>query len=192
MVTAGCGSALDEDHRVEGDTGRGHRQVRRHDEHRDRGRIRRERLAERLGEGRDVAGRAEQGPHPQRVLQARAAVGGDSRQLGEDVVDLRGDLAAAGRGIGDLKIGAKVQLAVRPEDLEILTAVSHDPPPGGLCGVIEAALFVGERVEYQIHVEQQHKIVAYGDRHTPAAPGATVWLKPRPRGTVSGSRISKP
>jgi len=80
------------------------------------------------------------------------------------------------------KIGARVQLAVRPEDLEILTAVSDDLPPGVLCGVIEAALFVGERVEYQIHVEQQQKIVAYGDRHTSAAPGATVWLKPRPKG----------
>jgi iron(III) transport system ATP-binding protein len=80
------------------------------------------------------------------------------------------------------KIGARVQLAVRPEDLEIHAATSDDSPQGALCGVIEAALFVGERVEYQIHVEQQQKIVAYGDRHTSAPPGATVWLKPRPKG----------
>jgi iron(III) transport system ATP-binding protein len=79
-------------------------------------------------------------------------------------------------------IGTRVRLAVRPEDLEIQTADSADPPPGVLCGTVEAALFVGERVEYQIHVEQQDSIVAYGDRHTYAPPEAAVWLKPRPKG----------
>jgi hypothetical protein len=73
-------------------------------------------------------------------------------------------------------------LAVRPEDLEIIAAVTSDTPPDALRGVIEAALYVGERVEYQIQVEEQQKIVAYGDRHNYAPPGASVWLKPRPNG----------
>lgn len=80
------------------------------------------------------------------------------------------------------KIGVRAQLAVRPEDLEIISADSGDSPSGVLTGVVEAALFVGERVEYQIHVEQQRKIVAYGDRHTAASPGSSVWLRPRPKG----------
>jgi ABC-type Fe3+/spermidine/putrescine transport system ATPase subunit len=77
-----------------------------------------------------------------------------------------------------LKVGARAQLAVRPEDLEIIPAGPADRPQGAVRGVVEAALFVGERVEYQIHVDEQQKIVAYGNRHNYVPPGESVWLKP--------------
>jgi ABC-type Fe3+/spermidine/putrescine transport system ATPase subunit len=80
------------------------------------------------------------------------------------------------------EIGARAQLAVRPEDLEVIPADPGDSPPGVLTGVVEAALFVGERVEYQIQFDQQRTIVAYGDRHSAAAPGSAIWLRPRPEG----------
>jgi ABC-type Fe3+/spermidine/putrescine transport system ATPase subunit len=80
------------------------------------------------------------------------------------------------------KIGSRAQMAVRPEDLDIIISHSADTPAGVLNGVVEAALFVGERVEYQIQVEQQQRIIAYGDRHTAAGPGSAVWLRPRAKG----------
>ena len=68
-------------------------------------------------------------------------------------------------------------MAVRPEDLDIIISHSADTPAGVLNGVVEAALFVGERVEYQIQVEQQQRIIAYGDRHTAAGPGICCLAK---------------
>jgi hypothetical protein len=70
-------------------------------------------------------------------------------------------------------------LAIRPEDLQVIPSISAVPPPGHLMGTVEAALFVGERVEYQIHIADQATVIAYGDRHTAAGPSDVVWLKPR-------------
>ncbi len=79
-------------------------------------------------------------------------------------------------------IGRRVRLAVRPEDLDVEPATGDSAPSGALSGAVEAALFVGERVEYQIKVAAQERIVAYGDRHGAATAGSLVWLKPRYKG----------
>jgi hypothetical protein len=51
-----------------------------------------------------------------------------------------------------------------------------------LGATVEAALFVGERIEYQLEVEGQRQMVLYGPRHQPAVEGDRVWLKLRPDG----------
>jgi hypothetical protein len=77
---------------------------------------------------------------------------------------------------------ASVYLAIRPEDVEILPALGSPPPAGMVGGIARAALFVGERIEYQIEVEGQREIVIYGERHKPVEEGSKVWLKLRPDG----------
>ena len=79
------------------------------------------------------------------------------------------------------KTGDKVNVAIRPEDLEVLPAIG-DAPAGALSGLAEASLFVGERVEYQVRVEGQGTILIYGDRHDRARAGAPAWLVPRAEG----------
>jgi hypothetical protein len=49
-------------------------------------------------------------------------------------------------------------------------------------GKVQAALFVGERIEYQVEVDSQGLILIYGERHSPLAEGGKVWLKLRPDG----------
>jgi hypothetical protein len=49
-------------------------------------------------------------------------------------------------------------------------------------GTVQTALFVGERIEYQVEVDGQGLILIYGERHDPVAEGAKVWLKLRPEG----------
>jgi iron(III) transport system ATP-binding protein len=78
--------------------------------------------------------------------------------------------------------GQSVFIAVRPEDVEILPAASSDVPAGMIGGAARAALFVGERVEYQVEVEAQGTIVVNGDRRTPIDEGGRVWLKLRSDG----------
>jgi hypothetical protein len=49
-------------------------------------------------------------------------------------------------------------------------------------GTVQAALFVGERIEYQVEVYGQGVILIYGERHNPLEEGGKVWLKLRPDG----------
>jgi iron(III) transport system ATP-binding protein len=81
-----------------------------------------------------------------------------------------------------IKASDEVFLGIRPEDVELLPAMSSDVPPGIIGGTVLAALFVGERTEYQIDVDGQRAILIYGDRHQPLGEGDKVWLKPRPDG----------
>ncbi|MFT5540576.1 MAG: iron(III) transport system ATP-binding protein, partial [Alphaproteobacteria bacterium] len=81
-----------------------------------------------------------------------------------------------------IKAGDDVFLGIRPEDVELLPAISADVPPGIIGGTVLAALFVGERTEYQIDVDGQRAILIYGDRHQPLGEGDKVWLRPRPDG----------
>jgi hypothetical protein len=46
----------------------------------------------------------------------------------------------------------------------------------------QAALFIGDRIEYQVEVDGQGTVVIYGERHNPVEEGSKVWLKPRPDG----------
>ena len=81
-----------------------------------------------------------------------------------------------------VKTGQSVYIGVRPEDVEILPATAFQAPSGMIGGAAHAALFVGERVEYQVEVDGQGTIVVYGDRHDPIEEGRKVWLKLRPDG----------
>jgi iron(III) transport system ATP-binding protein len=81
-----------------------------------------------------------------------------------------------------VEVGQSIAIGVRPEDVEILPAVGSALPPGMLRGSARAALFVGERVEYQVEVDGQGEMVVYGDRRAPISEGSAVWLRPRPDG----------
>jgi ABC-type Fe3+/spermidine/putrescine transport system ATPase subunit len=83
---------------------------------------------------------------------------------------------------GGIKSGGSVYIAVRPEDIEILPALGSEWPSGMIGGKVQAALFVGERIEYQVEVDAQGVILIYGERHNPLEEGGKVWLKLRPDG----------
>jgi ABC-type Fe3+/spermidine/putrescine transport system ATPase subunit len=83
---------------------------------------------------------------------------------------------------GGLATGTEVFIGVRPEDVDILPATAGSVPAGMIGGSVRAALFVGERVEYQVEVDGQREMLIYGDRHDPLDKGSKVWLKLRPDG----------
>jgi len=83
---------------------------------------------------------------------------------------------------GGSKTGESVYIAVRPEDVEIVPSAGSQVPSGMIDGTVQAALFIGERIEYQVEVELQGVIVIYGERHNPVAEGSKVWLKLRADG----------
>jgi iron(III) transport system ATP-binding protein len=78
--------------------------------------------------------------------------------------------------------GAQVFIGVRPEDVEIMPANGAPSPSGMIDGNVQAALFVGERIEYQVEVDGQGAMLLYGERHQPIEEGSKVWLKLRPDG----------
>jgi len=83
---------------------------------------------------------------------------------------------------GGMKTGESVYIGVRPEDVEIQSALGAEAPSGMIGGTAQAALFVGERIEYQVEVDGQGVIMIYGERHKPVDEGSKVWLKLRPEG----------
>ncbi|HEY7555702.1 MAG TPA: ABC transporter ATP-binding protein [Candidatus Binatia bacterium] len=83
---------------------------------------------------------------------------------------------------GAIKRGESVFIAARPEDVTILQATGLEIPAGIIGGRVQAALFIGERIEYQVEVYGQGVILIYGERHEPVEEGSKVWLKLRPDG----------
>src|SRR5438128_534886 len=83
---------------------------------------------------------------------------------------------------GGIAGGESVYVAVRPEDVEILPASGSTAPSGMIGGTAQAALLIGERIEYQVDVVGQGIILIYGERHNPVDEGGKVWLKLRPDG----------
>jgi ABC-type Fe3+/spermidine/putrescine transport system ATPase subunit len=83
---------------------------------------------------------------------------------------------------GGIKTGESVYIGVRPEDVDIEAALTAEAPAGMIGGITQAALFVGERIEYQVEVDGQGLIMIYGERHKPVDEGTRVWLKLRPDG----------
>jgi iron(III) transport system ATP-binding protein len=81
-----------------------------------------------------------------------------------------------------IKTGGAVYIGVRPEDVEILPANGSTTPAGMIGGKAQAALFVGERIEYQVEVDGQSTVLIYGERHRPIDEGSKVWLKLRADG----------
>jgi ABC-type Fe3+/spermidine/putrescine transport system ATPase subunit len=83
--------------------------------------------------------------------------------------------------------GKSVYIGVRPEDVEIHPANGARAPSGMVGGTAQTALFVGERIEYQVEVDNQGTIVIYGERHSPIDEGSKVWLQLRPDGHTAWS-----
>jgi ABC-type Fe3+/spermidine/putrescine transport system ATPase subunit len=81
-----------------------------------------------------------------------------------------------------IKNGSSVFIAIRPEDVEIEPALRDPIPSGLIAGMVKTTLFIGERIEYQVEVENQGVMMIYGERHRPIAEGKKVWLKLRPDG----------
>jgi iron(III) transport system ATP-binding protein len=81
-----------------------------------------------------------------------------------------------------VKKGTTVYIGVRPEDVEIFPAVPRTKPTGVIGGTAQTALFLGERIEYQVEVDGQCEMVIYGERHQPIDEGSKVWLRLRPDG----------
>lgn len=78
--------------------------------------------------------------------------------------------------------GGSVFVGVRPEDVEVVPADCAGQRSGMLRGTVEASLFIGERVEYQVRVDGQGSMLIYGERHRPIEEGSAVFLKLRPEG----------
>ena len=78
--------------------------------------------------------------------------------------------------------GSSVFIGVRPEDVEIVPADGDVPPAGTTGATVDTALFIGERIEYQVDVDKQHQMLIYGERHHPIPEGSRVWLRLRPEG----------
>ena len=81
-----------------------------------------------------------------------------------------------------LSSGEDVYTAIRPEDIDVRPAVGNDIPDGAIAGTVTAALFTGERMEYQVEVDGQGTLQVFGERHTPASDGNKVTLTLRPDG----------
>jgi iron(III) transport system ATP-binding protein len=64
---------------------------------------------------------------------------------------------------GGVQCGKSVYIAVRPEDVDIFPALASHQPAGMIGGTVQAALFVGERIEYQVEVDGKGIILIYGD-----------------------------
>jgi ABC-type Fe3+/spermidine/putrescine transport system ATPase subunit len=109
-----------------------------------------------------------------------------SNPSGQMAIALEGapDCVVFGRSYnpGVIKKGELVYIAVRPEDVEILPALGSEAPSGMIGGTVQAVLFIGERIEYQVEVDGQATVVIYGERHDPVEEGSKVWLKLRPDG----------
>jgi ABC-type Fe3+/spermidine/putrescine transport system ATPase subunit len=109
-----------------------------------------------------------------------------SNPSGQIAIALAGapDCVVFGRSYHPVGIsnGQSVYIGVRPEDVEIAPARGSAIPSGMIGGTVQAALFVGERIEYQVEVDGQGIILIYGERHNPVAEGDRVYLKLRPDG----------
>lgn len=118
------------------------------------------------------------------VLLRGRVIGGNPS--GQAAVAVRGgpDCVIFGRSYNPegLETGQDVRIAVRPEDVSVRRAESGEAPSGAIAGVVSAALFTGERVEYQVEVEEQGTLQVFGERRDPASEGGAVWLAPRPDG----------
>jgi iron(III) transport system ATP-binding protein len=109
-----------------------------------------------------------------------------SNPSGQIAIALTGapDCVVFGRSYnpGGVQNGASVFIGVRPEDVEAQPAVTAEPPAGMIGGTAQTALFVGERIEYQVEVNGQGVMMIYGERRAPIEEGSKVWLKLRPDG----------
>ena len=104
-----------------------------------------------------------------------------SNPSGQIAVGLEGSsgLVICGRTQNSDDVGPnqRVYVAVRPEDVKIIPERDRTTPPKMISGEVQTALFVGERIEYQVHVDGQGELSVFGERHDPIKEGTKVWLK---------------
>jgi ABC-type branched-subunit amino acid transport system ATPase component len=72
--------------------------------------------------------------------------------------------------------GQDIHLSLRPEDIKIVRVNEAKNKLSGLSGIVEAALFEGERTEYRVRIQSQHPINVYGSRRDSFVEGEKVWL----------------
>jgi ABC-type Fe3+/spermidine/putrescine transport system ATPase subunit len=94
------------------------------------------------------------------------------------------DCVVTGTPRGGVAFGADqpVQVAVRPEDIAVIAATTGARPRHSLEGRVLTALFVGERVEYQVEVAGHGKIVVYSPRRDRVDADTDVFVIPQPDG----------
>ena len=72
--------------------------------------------------------------------------------------------------------GRAVIASLRPEDIDIVSMKHLNAGAPSLLAVVEAAAFVGERMEYRISVQGQSGVVIFGSRRNSFQEGETVRL----------------
>ncbi len=91
-----------------------------------------------------------------------------------------------------IKTGAAVYIGVRPEDVEILPANGTTPPSGMIGGTAQAALFIGERIEYQVEVEgQERQCSSTANVINPSTKAVKSGSSCAPTATARGRRIGR-
>ncbi|HKE64465.1 MAG TPA: ABC transporter ATP-binding protein [Micromonosporaceae bacterium] len=105
-------------------------------------------------------------------------------------VTTAGSCVIAGRAYGDAAIatGEDVQIAVRPEDIEIVPADGATRPANALEGTLVTALFMGDRFDYQVDVAGQGRRVVPGHLSVPFERGMSVFLTLNGEGHTIWSR----
>jgi iron(III) transport system ATP-binding protein len=100
---------------------------------------------------------------------------------GSSVVALDGatDCLLRGRigGAQAIQSGQSVHIGIRPEDGEVVPVAGPDASSGEVHGTVAAALFMGERIDYQVEVDGHGTLVLRGARLQPLERGARVSLR---------------
>ncbi|MPZ15671.1 MAG: ATP-binding cassette domain-containing protein [Chloroflexi bacterium] len=101
---------------------------------------------------------------------------------GQVAVGVRGAddcvLFARGYDIRGFTPGQEVNVAIRPEDVELVAGEGIGTPTSAIGGTVEARLFMGERTEYRVAVPDQEPLLVYGRREQMVDEGGQVWLRP--------------
>ncbi|MDE2835991.1 MAG: ABC transporter ATP-binding protein [Chloroflexota bacterium] len=84
----------------------------------------------------------------------------------------------------DVAPGVAVNIAVRPEDVDLMDPEGDELPQGVIGGKVRTTLFTGDRTEYQVEVEGQGTLLLYGTRQHIFGEGSPLWLKMQPE-TIS-------
>src|SRR5712691_2699221 len=112
-----------------------------------------------------------------KTLLLRATVHSTSSSDVTAALDGASECLVSGQYFGEPPhTGAPVWVAVRPEDAEL----SANGQAGAVAGTIEAALFAGDRTEFQVNIAGQGSLLVYGSRRDRYEVGQQVSLRIRP------------
>ena len=87
-------------------------------------------------------------------------------------------IAARARRCSEHRSGEEVLVALRPEEVSLVTSSSDVCQPGAtlLPGTVEAGLYIGDRMEYRVTVAEQGSFLLYADRRTQLDVGQPVFV----------------